>query len=214
MTITLYYHPLTCSLGAQISLLAAKLPHRLVEVDLSEDRSSYKRINLAGTVPALETNEGVLTETTAILIWLSQASPQAKLLPVSAYGQARGISFLSWLASSVQIARRQSKMPARFTVSSEEQFGVQAKGQTLLKQYLQQIDLQLSTKNWVLSGEEPTVCDYQLMVYANWCAIDGIELSTLGHLQRWQAAMLQRSEVQQALKVIHSPLRRCCINAH
>lgn len=206
MTITLYYHPLTCSLGAQISLLAAKLPHRLVEVDLAGDRTFYKRINLAGTVPALEINEVVLTETTAILFWISQVCSQARLLPNSASGQARGISFLSWLASSVQISRRQIKMPARFTESSDGVLGVQAKGQLLFTQYLQQIDSLLSSQNWVLSGEAPTVCDYQLMAYANWCALDGIELSALRHLQRWQETMLLRSEVRQALEVIHSPL--------
>lgn len=205
--LTLYYHPLACSLGAQIALLQAQAPHQLALVDLAGDRTAYRRINPLGTVPALQTPTGVLTESTAILLWLAQRYPQAQLLPQQADGLAQGVSFLAWLTASAQAARRQAKFPGRFTADAAAHAGVQAQGRAQFMQCLGQIDARLAQQPWVLPGAQPSACDAQLMVYAHWCALDGQPLDVWPHWQRWCQAMLQRSAVQQALAVVASPLR-------
>jgi len=85
--------PLARSLGAQIALLEAGVAHEHVKVDLAGDRTEFRKINPLGTVPTLQTESGVLTESAAIMSWLALAYPEAKLLPHDAFGFASGLSF-------------------------------------------------------------------------------------------------------------------------
>lgn len=206
--LTFYYHPLTCSLGVQIALLEVQAPHQLIKVDLMGDRSEYLKINSLGTVPALQTETGVLAESTAIMAWLALEYPQARLLPRQADGFAQGLSFLAWLSSTVHVARRQARFPARFTANAASHADVQAVGAQLFEQCLQRIDGLLAARRFVLEDEHPSACDHQLMAYANWCAMDGMETSALPNFERWRGLMMQRPAVQQALTAIDSPLAR------
>ena len=55
---------------------------KLVKLHKNEQKSpEYLRINSKGRVPALVTDRGVLTETPALLQYIAQAFPQAKLAP-------------------------------------------------------------------------------------------------------------------------------------
>lgn len=204
--ITLYFHPLACSLGVQIALLEAGVPHELVEVDLKGDRTHYRQINPLGTVPALDTGAGVLTESAAIMAWLAQTHPQAKLLPQDPLGFAKGLSFLSWLSSSVHIARRPAMYPARFSPDPAAHASIQEVGKTLYNACLQRIDQMLAGQRFVMGGEQPDACDFQLMSYAHWCGIDGKSLADLPEFDRWSKEMMQRPAVRQALTRVGSPL--------
>ncbi|PPE68349.1 glutathione S-transferase family protein [Caldimonas thermodepolymerans] len=204
--LTLYYHPLACSLGAQLALADAGIPHEAVYVDLAGDRSAYRQINPLGTVPAIRTEAGVLTETTAIHAWLAQAYPEAGLLPKDPFGFAQGVSLLAWLAASAQPARRQVRMPARFTSEAACHAQIQATGRELFERCLQRIDGLLAGKDWVLGGDRPSSCDYQLMVYANWCALDGLALDPWPNFRQLRDRLLQRPAVRRVLEQIDSPL--------
>lgn len=204
--ITVYYHPLACSLGVQIALLEAGVTHERVEVDLKGDRTEYRKTNPLGTVPALDTGAGVLTESTAIMAWLAQTLPQAKLLPADPMGFAKGLSFLSWLSSSVHIARRQAMYPMRFSADAAAHPGILEIGKAQYLACLQRIDKMLAGREFVMGGTHADACDFQLMSYAHWCAIDGRALTDLPEFQRWTLAMMKRPAVQEALKCVNSPL--------
>lgn len=51
--------------------------------------ADYRAIAPQGLVPALETEEGVLTQSPAILEWIDERWPTPPLLPADAYGRAR-----------------------------------------------------------------------------------------------------------------------------
>lgn len=51
--------------------------------------ADYRAIAPQGLVPALETDEGVLTQSPAILEWIDERWPTPPLLPADAYGRAR-----------------------------------------------------------------------------------------------------------------------------
>lgn len=206
--LTFYYHPLACSLGGQIALLEAGVAHEQVKVDLAGNRTEFRKINPLGTVPVLQTDSGVLTETAAIMSWLALSYPEARLLPRDAFGFARGLSFLTWLSATAHIARRQTKFPARFTVNAAGHADVQQSGATQFMGCLQRIDDLLTVKRFVLDGDHPSACDHQLMAYANWCALDGISIAHLANFESWRQQMLERPAVQQVLAAIGSPLAR------
>lgn len=95
-TLRLHYAPDNASLIIRLALEELSLPYETVLVDRARDAQNspaYLTLNPAGLIPALETPQGVMFETAAILLWLSEThgtmAPQVK-------DPARG-DFLKWL---------------------------------------------------------------------------------------------------------------------
>lgn len=81
----LYYTPHTCALASHIALEQAGADYQITRIDFTKDEQKspeYLRINSKGRVPALVTSRGVLTETPAILTFVAQSFPAAKLAPL------------------------------------------------------------------------------------------------------------------------------------
>ena len=79
---TLYTSPGSCALASHIALREAGAEFDLVKVDFKagqQQSAGYLAINPKGRVPALVTEEGVLTETPALLAFIAQRHPQAQL---------------------------------------------------------------------------------------------------------------------------------------
>ena len=78
----LYYAPNTCALASHIALEQAGAAYEARRVDFAknEQRSpEYLRVNPKGRVPALVTERGILTETPALLSFIAQSFPAARL---------------------------------------------------------------------------------------------------------------------------------------
>src|SRR3954466_3908259 len=103
----LYYTPGTCALASHIALEEAGADYTTVRVDFKSDEQrqpDYLAINPKGRVPALVTAHGVLTETPAILAYVAQSFPQARLAPSDPFGFAEVQAFNNYLCSTVHIA--------------------------------------------------------------------------------------------------------------
>ena len=75
----------------RIALNLKGLAYRQVPHDLrtgAQRHQSYTMLNPQGLVPALETNQGVVTQSLAILEWLEETHPAPALLPTSARSRA------------------------------------------------------------------------------------------------------------------------------
>ena len=105
---TLYYAPNTCALATHIALLDAGAKYELKRVDFSKSEQQspeYLAINPKGRVPAMVTPRGILTETPALLAFVAQSFPEAKLAPLDdpfAFAQLQ--EFNSYLCSTVHVA--------------------------------------------------------------------------------------------------------------
>jgi maleylpyruvate isomerase len=63
--------------------------HRGVDLRAGEQRSeAFLRLNPQGLVPALEVEEGVLTQSPAILEWIEERWPEPPLLPAEPFARA------------------------------------------------------------------------------------------------------------------------------
>src|SRR5215469_9357344 len=63
--------------------------NQAVDLRAGEQRSeAYLRLNPQGLVPALEVEEGVLTQSPAILEWIEERWPEPPLLPVEPFARA------------------------------------------------------------------------------------------------------------------------------
>jgi glutathione S-transferase len=80
----LYYAPGTCALASHIALAEAGAAFETVRIDFHSNdqrKPKYLAINPTGRVPALVTRHGVLTETPALLAYIAQIFPAARLAP-------------------------------------------------------------------------------------------------------------------------------------
>jgi glutathione S-transferase len=103
-----YYSPGSSSLAVHIALNEIGLPFeaRPVFVATKETRKpEYLAVNPEGKVPSLLIDAKLLTEVLAILFYLGEKYPEAKLLPQDLLGKAQGLSWMSFLASTVHGAR-------------------------------------------------------------------------------------------------------------
>lgn len=62
---------------------------------------AYRQVNPQGLVPALATQEGVLTQSLAIIEWLDETRPGPKLLPDDAFLRARVRGFAQIIACDI-----------------------------------------------------------------------------------------------------------------
>ncbi|BBC71807.1 glutathione S-transferase [Altererythrobacter sp. B11] len=80
----LWFAPNTCARVTLTALEETGAPYepRLVAFMAGEHRTpQFLAVNPSGKVPALETEEGVLVQNGAILLWLAETYPDAGLLP-------------------------------------------------------------------------------------------------------------------------------------
>ena len=104
----LYYAPGTCALASHIALEEAGADYSAVRLDFKANQQQspdYLKINAKGRVPALVTDKGIITETPAILAYVAQTFPKAKLAPIDdpfAFAQVQ--SFNSYLCATVHVA--------------------------------------------------------------------------------------------------------------
>ena len=95
-TLRLHYAPDNASLIIRLALEELGLRYETCLVDRAKNAQSqatYLAINPNGTIPVLETPDGVLFETAAILLWLSEVT--GKLAP--AVGTPERAQFLKWM---------------------------------------------------------------------------------------------------------------------
>ena len=126
--LTLYSAPGTCAQAVRIALEEAQAPHALVRVDFASQQQrtpEYLAVNPKGRVPALVTEQGTLTETPALLVYVAQRFPAAQLAPTDAFGLARMQEFNSYLASTVHIAHAHRPRAARWADEPEAQAAMQ-----------------------------------------------------------------------------------------
>jgi glutathione S-transferase len=81
----LYYAAHTCALASHIALEEAGAEYSTARISFAAEQQrspEYLAINPKGRVPALVTERGILTETPAMLAFIAQSFPKARLAPL------------------------------------------------------------------------------------------------------------------------------------
>src|SRR6201984_2708155 len=103
----LYTAPGTCALASHVALAEAGADSTVERLDFKANQQNspeYLEINPKGRVPSLVTDRGILTETPAMLAYIAQSFPKAKLAPLDdRFGFAEVQAFNSYLCSTVHI---------------------------------------------------------------------------------------------------------------
>ena len=200
-SLTLYYTPGTCAQAVRIALHEAGAAHQLVRVDFAAGQQrtpEYLAVNPKGRVPALVTEHGTLTETPALLAYVAQRFPQARLAPADAFGFARMQEVHSYLASTVHIAHAHRPRASRWADEPEAQAAMQRKVPQNMADCFGLIEAHYLSGPWVM-GEQYTVADGYLFTIAGWLQGDGVDIQRFPKVAEHFQRVAARPAVQQAL---------------
>lgn len=174
-----YYAPKTIALATHIALeeSGADYEARRLDFKVSEQRSRhYLEVNPKGRVPALHTGQGILTETPAILVYLAQTFPEAKLAPLNdPFEFAKLQEFNLYLCSTVHVAHAHGPRGSRWADDEAALAAMKNKVSSNMAECFELIETRLFKGPWVL-GEQYTVCDPYLYAIASWLEIDGVDI--------------------------------------
>jgi glutathione S-transferase len=198
----LYYTPHTCALASHIVLEQAGADYELVRVDFAthEQRSpAYLAVNPKGRVPALVTERGILTETPAILAFVAQSHPTAKLAPLAdPFAFAQMQAFNSYLCATVHVAHAHRMRGQRWTDDPAAIAALQRKVPQSVGDAFALIERKLLVGPWVM-GDAYTVCDPYLFTLAQWLEADGVDLAKLPRVLAHRARMAEDPVVRRVI---------------
>jgi glutathione S-transferase len=197
----LYYAQNTCSLATHIALIDAGAAYELVRLSFaSEDqrKPDFTALNPKARVPALACDEGVLVETPALLAYVAQRFPAAKLAPLDdPFAFARVQAFNSYLCSTVHIAHAHRMRGYRWADEAEAIAAMQRKVPQSVMQGFELIERALSGP-WVM-GERYTICDPYLFTLAQWLEADGVDTAGLPRVMAHRARCAALPNVKRAI---------------
>ena len=177
--LTFYYATGTCALASHLALEYAGAAYETVRVDFRKEQQrspEFLRLNPKGRVPALVTERGVLTETPALLQFISDCFPAAKLLPQGdPFLLARANAFNSYLCSTVHVAHAHRMRGARWADDAQAIEAMKAKAPQVMGDCFALIEQGMLQGPWVL-GERFSVCDLYLFTLSEWLAGDGVDI--------------------------------------
>ena len=197
----LYYAPGTCALASHIALEEAGASYAAERLDFKNSQQTtpqYLAINPKGRVPALVTDHGTLTETPAILAYIAQSFPQARLVPDDAFAFAQAQSFNSYLCSTVHINHAHKMRGYRWAVEESSFADMKRKVPETMAASFALIERDMLKGPWVM-GEQYTICDPYLFTIAGWLEGDGVDLATLPKVAAHRKRMSERPAVQKVL---------------
>lgn len=197
----LYYAPGTCALASHIALEEVGAPYSAERLNFKENQQNspdYLKINPKGRVPALVTGYGVLTETPAILAFIAQSFPDAKLVPQDPFAFAQVQSFNSYLCSTVHVAHAHKMRGARWATEETSFADMKRKVPETMTACFTLIERDMLKGPWVM-GEQYTICDPYLYTIASWLEGDGVDLSKLPKVVEHRKRMEERPAVATVL---------------
>jgi glutathione S-transferase len=198
----LFYAPHTCALASHIALeeVAADYDLARIDIDANDHRKpEYLAINPKGRVPTLLTERGILTETPAILVFIAQSFPQARLAPVEdPFAFARIQEFNSYLCATAHVAHAHRMRGARWVDDASAIAAMQRKVPQNVSECFGLIERNMLRGPWVM-GDSYTICDAYLFTLAQWLEADGVDLSALPKVTEHRRLVSQRPATMRAI---------------
>jgi len=194
----LYYTPGACSLSPHIILREAGLPFDLEQVDLGSKRTKsgadYKAVNPKGSVPALRLDDGqILTEGPAIVQYLADRKPEAKLAPAA--GTMERYRLQEWL--NLITSELHKAIGSFFNPNLPDAWKTVLKDKLAMHFGLLSKTLE---KQPYLMGQNFTIADAYLFNILSWTKHVGIDLAPYPALTAFMGRVASRPAVQAALK--------------
>jgi glutathione S-transferase len=197
----LYFSPLACSMAARISFYEAGAAVDFAEVDPKTKQTlageDFLAVNPLGLVPTLRTEEGeLLFENAAILQYVAERFPEARLAPPAGLARSRLHQWLSFIGTELH--------KALFIPLFDKKLSDDAKVRVLEKG-----DSRLGYLNAYLAGREFllesfSVADAYLFTVLNWNIATPVKLAKWPAVRDYYERLKQRPSIARALGEEHA----------
>lgn len=198
----LYYTPDTCALASHIALNDAGADYTIARISFAREEQrqpEYLAINPKGRVPALVTDKGILTETPAILVFIAQSYPQARLVPLDdPFLLAQVQAFNLYLCATLHVAHSHRMRGARWADDPTSFADMQRKVPESVGACYRVIEDRMPAGPWVM-GESYTICDPYLFTMAQWMEGDGVDPDRFPRVRDHRRRMSERRQVREAI---------------
>lgn len=205
--IQLHFAPSTASMVPHILLEEIGAPYERVLVDKQNGghkTPAYLALNPNGLIPVLVDGDLVLYETAAICLHLSDAHPQAALMPpMDTSDRAHAYKWLMWLTNTLQATLIVYFYPERWadTGHTEVAAEVQRNAQARVGPLLDQLDAEIERRGgpWFM-GAQFTLLDAYVFTLCRWTRnFPSAPARDRKHLGPYLQRMLARPSVQRVL---------------
>lgn len=194
----LYFSPGACSLATHITLEWIGKPYETHKVGIHPKSPELLKVNPLGAVPVIEDNGWVLTQNSAILNYLADANPQAKLGgDGTPRGRAEVNRWLGFVNSDVHPAYK----PLFGATSYLDDAGMIEKtkdaARKRLRNLFETVDQQLKGRDWIAGSR--SIADPYLFVMIRWAKGQKLDLSGLDNVERYFKHMEADTGVRKVL---------------
>jgi glutathione S-transferase len=199
----LYAMPGTCALAPNVALQWAEADYELALMQHGDQqRPEFLRVNPLGKVPALVLDDGrILTEAAAILNWIGDTYPQARLGGEDADRRYEINQWLSFMTSDVHASAFGPHFaPQRFHPDEAQHETVRATAHERLAGLYRELDKRLDGRTHPV-GDRPTVVDAYLFVLTLWSDMTPVSLDDLTGLKAFRERMEADAGVRRALEL-------------
>jgi glutathione S-transferase len=196
----LYFSPLACSMASRIALYEADASARFIEVDPKSKRmldgQDFFAINPLGLVPTIRTDDGeVLTENAAILQYIADRFPGARLAPRDGMDRSYLHQWLSFIGTELH--------KALFIPLFDPNTPDAVKARVLEKggSRLTWLNKHLTGREFLLG--EFSVADAYLVTVLNWNIATPVDLNKWPAVKDYYLRLKQRPNIARALSEEH-----------
>jgi len=188
----LFYAPKSISIATLITLEELGTPfeaHRL-DIAASEQLSdAYLKVNPKGRVPALVTDQGILTETIAILEFIG-----ASLLPSDRWKAAKVREIMTYLATTMHVNHAHKKRGHRWATEQSSLEDMTAKVPTTMAESAAYVETLLQGP--LSQGDELCLADPYLYTVCSWLKGDGVNVEDTPKLALFMETMAKRPSIK------------------
>lgn len=199
MSITFYTAQASIGVASHIALEESGLEYSVVELDFTAKQQTsddYLKINPKARVPSLVVEQGVITETPAILTYLAQCAPSSSIaLPNDAFVYAQIQSFNSYLCSTVHVAHAHKMRGTRWV---DDEAAIKVMTENVPKTMalcFDMIEEQMLKGPWV-HGDSFSISDPYLYRMSTWLESDGVDINRYPKVKAHYELMAQRDSVK------------------
>lgn len=204
MSYTLYFAPDNASLIVRILLNEIGAEYSCVLVDRKQNgqkSQTYLSLNPNGLIPVLETPDGAIFETGAILLWLADRH-KTGFPDVASPLRASALKWLFFLSNTVHPTLRMLFYPDKYA-PVETTSVIQSSMQNHLLAHLAILNQELSDRDW-FCADAPSALDMYLCTLIRWMQLypiartDWFSLDQFPNLHRLAKTLERRRSVLDA----------------
>ena len=197
-----FFGPHSCALASHIALEESGAEYEAVRLDLvagDQKKPEYLKINPKARVPALVTERGILTENPAILAYVAQTNPKARLAPLDdayAFGKIQAIN--AYLCATVHVAHAHGRRGYRWANEQSSFEDMKRKVPETMAACIQLIEEGMLEGPWV-AGADFSIADPYLFTISSWLESDGVDPKRFPRVLDHRNRMAARPAVQRVL---------------